>query len=144
MAHGSFLCVRLSIGFTFYVGQFIFDANVTTYLLTQLFIFCLKQSEKENSGLQTSFGAVAPPSESSMKSSKQLPAPPPTPMSLPDFALEISRTSDDDSSVSQETKELPLPYPSGDTTTSKEDEVKNSNLLSVEQPMTSVVCALNV
>uniref|UniRef100_A0A0R3SQ74 Centrosomal protein of 95 kDa n=1 Tax=Hymenolepis diminuta TaxID=6216 RepID=A0A0R3SQ74_HYMDI len=104
-----------------------------------VFITGDEQSEKENSGLQTSFGAVAPPSESSMKSSKQLPTPPPTPMSLPDFALEISRTSDDDSSVSQETKELPLPYPSGDTTTSKEDEVKNGNLLSVEQPMTSVL-----
>ncbi|KAM3173526.1 hypothetical protein ACTXT7_012343 [Hymenolepis weldensis] len=122
----------------------LFLGNVEYTLLVFIAYMSIKQfhqaqSEKENSGLQTSFGAVAPPSESPVESSKQLPAPSPTPMSLPDFALEISRTSDDDSSGSQETKELPLPYPSGDTTTSKEDEEKSSNLLSVEQPMTSVL-----
>nr|CDS31931.1 STE20 serine:threonine protein kinase [Hymenolepis microstoma] len=99
-----------------------------------------EQSEKENCSLQTSFGVVAPPSEPSMHPSKQLSTSPPAPMLLPEFALEISRTSDVDSLESHETREITLPHPFDETATSNEgEEVKNSNPLSSEQSMTSVL-----
>lgn len=103
----------------------------------------LKQSE-ENSRLQTSFGSGSS-APVDLNHTKPL-----APMPLPEFALEISPTSDDeDSSALQETKELPL-HPSEDTTdveppdsSSREIKVETKNrLLSVEQavPVASMVC----
>ncbi|VDO07235.1 unnamed protein product [Rodentolepis nana] len=105
-----------------------------------LFITEEGQSEKENFDLQTSFGAVVPTPEPSVQPSIQLPTPPPAPLPLPEFALEISRTSGVDSLESDETREIASSHPFGETkTTNVDEDVKNSNLLSQEQPMTSML-----